>query len=192
MHNLFAGLLGLFASIGTFFHGGQPAQQPMMNVYMNTTATPSGSITPGYGKGGQGRMNTNGERPFFGTVTAVNGSTITIEMQGFMRMMRSPDDSVTPTITITPAQARTITITVNSSTTYTGGSFADITTGTKIAGIGKTTSDTAITATKISINPTIPSGAPPGMIERGMHSNGNGPQGGFQTGGGQGYGAPQR
>ena len=176
--------MGIFASIGTFFHGGQPAKQQMMNsVYMNTTASGSANVTPGYGKGGRGMMNTNGERPFFGTVTAVSGSTITIQMQGMIRMMRPENDTTTPTVTITPP-ARTITFTVDSSTTYTGGTLSNITVGTKIAGIGKTTSADAITATKIAINPTIPSGTPPGMFERGMHSNGNPPPG-------QGYGMPQ-
>lgn len=180
MHSLFAGLMGIFASVGTFFHGGQPAKQPMMNgVYMNTTATVSGTITPGYERGGRGMMNTNGERPFFGIVTAVSGSTITIGMQRPIMMMKREDTTLTPTIT--PPAAKTITITVDSSTTYIGGSLSDITTGIKIAGIGKTTSDTAITAAKIEINPTMPSGTPPGMFERGMHSNT----------GGQGYGIPQ-
>lgn len=169
MHNLLAGLMGILASFSSFFHGGQPAGQPMMNTVTHS-ATVSGTITQGVGRGDgrAGMMNQNGERPFFGTVTGVNGSTITVEMQRPLMMMRQANPSNTPTIT--PPAPRTVTVTVDSATTYAGGTLTDIKTGIKIAGVGKASSDTAITAVKITINPTMPIGFPNGMPRgRGMH-----------------------
>lgn len=167
MNGLFAGFMGLFASFGSFFHGGDLPKHPMMNnIVASTTVTPSRTITPGVRRGDRDGMM-NGQRPFFGTVTAVSGSTITLQMQRPMMLFRQANPSVTPTIT--PPALKTFTITVDSSTTYTGGTLADITTGTKIAGIGKTTGDSAITAVKITINPTVPTGFPGrGMGRQGM------------------------
>ena len=155
MHKLFAAFMGVFASIGTFFHGGQPANSQSTNkpaVY-GTAASPSGSMR--WEKGNKMHIP-QGERPFFGTVTAVTGSTLTVTMQRPM-MMRS-HISITPSIT--PPEPKTITVTLASSTTYTGGTQSDITTGTKIAGVGTVNTDGSITAVKVSINPTMPSGMP--------------------------------
>lgn len=178
MNHLFAGFMGILASFGSFFHSGQPTHQVEVNN-VNHSATVSGTMNPGMGRGDEqrGMMNQNGERPFFGTVTGVSGSTITVEMQRPI-MMRQANPSITPTIT--PPAPTTITVTVDSTTTYTGGALTNITTGTKIAGVGKATSDTAITAAKITINPTMPTGFPNGMPRgRGMHPGG--PQGDDDT-----------
>ena len=167
MHNLFAGLMGFFMGFGAMFHGGNPAiphTQAQTNLQANVSpnASPSGKF-----KGMGRRMNlSQGERPFFGTVTNVNGSTLTLQMQmPMMRFRRNP--SITPTISLPEPQ--TITVTVDSSTQYTGGSLSDITTNTKIAGVGKVNSDGSIAALQIRINPPMPSGMP---MMRDFHGKG--------------------
>ncbi len=159
MHSLLAGIMGFFMGITSFFHGGQstqpPTNQPQI-VQQSTnadTATPSGTMKHGFGKNMQLPA---GEKPFFGIVTNVNGSTLTVQMQRGMRPMGPNSNGASPS----PATSQTVTITLTSSTQYTGGSQSDIATNTRIAGIGNTNSDGSITAVKIQINPTMPSGFP--------------------------------
>ena len=167
MHGLLAGFMGFLMGATSFFHGG-PGTTPH-NYRTNTTAQTNISGTPApapsgmmRGRFGQGRGGMNlpgGERPFFGTVTTVNGSTLTLETQmGIMMRGGQGDDDAKPTIT--PRAPRTITVTLDSSTKYTGGTQSDITTNTKVAGIAKTNSDGSLTAVSIQINPTQPSGNP--------------------------------
>lgn len=120
---------------------GQTAQvmpTPTQTVAMHSTGThqyphPSG----GAGRGHFGNMP-SGSIPIFGQVTAVNGSTLTVQRQ-------SRNGSGT-----------TITIDLTSSTQYTGGSQSSIQTGTRIGGYGTTNSDGSINAEQIMINPTFP------------------------------------
>ncbi|HUD44653.1 MAG TPA: hypothetical protein VMR41_03880 [Patescibacteria group bacterium] len=162
MHNFIAGLMGFFVGVTSVFHGGAmpPANHPQTVVQANVSGTPatsSGAMRRGFGSRGFGRgVNIPvGEKPFFGTVTAVSGSILTIQTQPTIRMRPNA-----PTVTITPPPTQTLTINLDSSTKYTGGSQSDITTNTKVAGIGKTNSDGSLTALQISINPTIPTGFP--------------------------------
>jgi len=152
MHNLLAGLMGFFVGLGSFFHGGQgmPAQihqnKTVQQASSSGTASPSGTFNR---EGGEMRKLPAGEKLFFGTVTAVNGSTLTVQMQ---RPMRPSQPSITPSI------SQTQTVTLTSTTTYTGGSQTSIAVNTRIAGMGTTNSDGSITATQVRINPTAPTG----------------------------------
>lgn len=155
MHNLFAGVFGIFAGIATFFHGGAAiAHSPATHMQTvqqastsGTQASPSGLMKK---REGWDAKLPQGERPFFGTVTAVNGSTLTVQM----RAIPVRRNNTTPT----PTSPQTITITLTSATKYTGGSQSNITTNTRIAGIGKTNTDGSLTAIQVRINPTIPTG----------------------------------
>ena len=157
MHNIFAGILGFFLSIGSIFHGG--ANPPVSNVPQiprtNVSGTPAAAGNGGYGFG-QGRNLPQGERPFFGTVTGVSGSTLTIQTQG----RRGPNGS---TPAATPGSPQTLTVNLDSATTYSGGVQSDIAANTRIAGVGRTNSDGSITAVSIQINPTMPTGSPRGQ-----------------------------
>ena len=95
-----------------------------------------------------------GQKRFFGTVTNVVGSTLTVQMQ----MIRRPSGSPSPATS--PGAEQTVTVNLDSSTTYTGGSQADITTNTRVAGVGTSNNDGSLTAINIQINPTMPSGSP--------------------------------
>lgn len=156
MHKLFAGLTGIFMGIGALFHGGQGMPTHVNQSPASSQATISGSLRPSgmpYGRG-KGMQLPNGERPFFGTVTAVNGSTLTVQMMMSMRHFRNP--SITPTITITPGATQTTTILLTGSTKYTRGTQSNITVNTKVAGVGTVNSDSSITALQVTINPTMP------------------------------------
>lgn len=180
MHNFLAGFMGFFVGVTSMFHGG--ATPPPMNHtpstqqanVSGTPASPSGMMYANR-KGDREGMNLpQGERPFFGTVTNVNGSVLTVQMQGMMfrPMMRHPQTTITPTLTLTPPAPRSITVDLTSSTTYTGGTQSDITTNTKVSGVGTSNSDGSITAIKIQINPTppaMPSGMPSGFPHRPMN-----------------------
>ena len=151
MHSLFAGLMGLFVGLGSFFHGGQgvPAHIQQTSTVQQASSSGAPAATgSGHRMFGRGRKLPNGEKPFFGTVTAVNGSALTVQMQW---PMRPNQQAATP---------KTLTVTLTSTTTYTGGTQASITTNTKIAGVGTTNSDGSITATQVRINPTFPTGFP--------------------------------
>ena len=148
MNNLFAGILAFFVSI---FHGGTAkpvtAMQPSTIQQQNVSGPSSGSTR---------NRNSNlpaGEQRFFGTVTTINGNTITLQTQ----MRRAP--SGTPTTTSEPTR----TITLDSSTTYAGGTQSDITVNTRIAGVTKTNTDGSLTAVSVQINPTITTGLSPNV-----------------------------
>ncbi|MDB5178191.1 MAG: hypothetical protein JWN01_134 [Patescibacteria group bacterium] len=107
-----------------------------------TTAAPGQSATgnspSGFGGGGGRRF---GGRPTFGTVSSLSGTILTI--------------------TDTSGTAHAVTLTAD--TTYTNGdrtaaTQADLKAGTSVAAIGQAGSDGAITATRILINPQMPSG----------------------------------
>ncbi|HWY79687.1 MAG TPA: hypothetical protein VNW29_04995 [Candidatus Sulfotelmatobacter sp.] len=161
MHNFFAGLMGFFMGFGSFFHGGHGlpihVNQTQSTQQATASGTPdsssSGMMERGFGHG-KGMNLPIGQRPFFGTVTTVNGSKITVQMVMLGRGFRM-NQSVTPTITLGTTQI--ITITLDSFTKYVGGSQSDIAVNTKIAGVGKLNSDGSITATQIRINATMPS-----------------------------------
>lgn len=159
--------MGFFVGLTSMFHGG--ATPPPMNhtpstQQANISGTPASSSGMMYmhGKGRGGKMQLPaGEKPFFGTVTNVSGSTLTVQMGGMMGMMHSMRmKNPTTTVTITPPAPRTVTVDLTTSTTYTGGAQSDIAVNTKIAGIGTSNSDGSITALKVQINPTMPSGFP--------------------------------
>lgn len=84
---------------------------------------------------GQWQNMPDGSKPFFGQITAVSGSQITI----------SSRNNTTAKVTFSDA------------TSFGGGTKNNLSSGTKIAGIGTSNSDGSITATKIQINPTMPS-----------------------------------
>ncbi|MCX6762809.1 MAG: DUF5666 domain-containing protein [Candidatus Moranbacteria bacterium] len=81
----------------------------------------------------------DGSKPFFGQVSAISGSKITLS---------SMNNS-------------TVTVIISSSTEFTGGIKSDIKAGIKVAGYGTTGSNGSIEAVKIMINPTMPSGGKP-------------------------------
>jgi hypothetical protein len=109
----------------------------------NPTTNPNaeGNI-PSPGKPGSGHPQgapqsiPDGSKPFFGQVSAVSGSKITLS---------SMNNS-------------TVTVIISSSTEFTGGIKSDIKTGTMVAGYGTAGSGGSIEAVKIMINPTMPSG----------------------------------
>ena len=77
-----------------------------------------------------------GSKPFFGSVSAVSGSQITLS---------SRNNSTT-------------TITISGNTEFDGGTKDQIISGARIAGYGTANSDGSIVATKITINPAMPGG----------------------------------
>ena len=102
-------------------------------------------IIPSPGKPGSGHPQDtpqsipDGSKPFFGQVSAVSGSKITLS---------SMNNS-------------TVTVIISSSTEFSGGIKSDIKAGTRIAGYGTTDSGGSVEAVKVMINPTIPSGGKP-------------------------------
>ena len=109
----------------------------------NPTANPNAEESlPSPGKPGsehpQGAPQSipDGSKPFFGQVSAVSGSKITLS---------SMNNS-------------TVTVIISSSTEFSGGIKSDIKAGTKVAGYGTTDSGGSVEAVKVMINPTMPSG----------------------------------
>ena len=76
-----------------------------------------------------------GQKPFFGKVTNVKDSVLTIQSAGM---------------------TKTLTIKLDKTTIYSGGKQSDITNEVKVAGIGKTNSDGSLTAVKLEIKPSSP------------------------------------
>ena len=112
----------------------------------NPTTNPNAEENiPSPGKPGSGHPQgapqsiPDGSKPFFGQVSAVSGSKITLS---------SMNNS-------------TVTVIISSSTEFSGGIKSDIKAGTKVAGYGTTGSGGSIEAVKIMINPTMPSGGKP-------------------------------
>lgn len=155
MHNVFAGMMGVWMGLSSMFHGGHgltnnPSHmQQMRQAVLSGTPVPTGTWHKGMGRG---MKLPAGEKPFFGTVTAVNGNTLTVQMTFPGRGFKM-HPSVTPTVT--PPAPQTLTITLDASTQYKNGAASDITVNTKIAGIGKTNSDGSMTAVMVTINPSM-------------------------------------
>jgi|GEM_PF-2770086 hypothetical protein len=108
--------------------GTSPAPPSQNTAPSDTNSTPK--------QHGQWQNMPDGSKPFFGQVTVVSGSQITISSRN----------------------STTVKVTISDSTSFSGGTKDNLTSGTKIAGIGTSNSDGSITATKIQINPTMPSG----------------------------------
>jgi hypothetical protein len=112
----------------------------------NPTVNPNaeGNL-PSPGKPGSGRPQgtpqsiPDGSKPFFGQVSAVSGSKITLS---------SMNNSA-------------VTVILSSSTEFSGGIKSDIKAGTRVAGYGTTDSGGSVEAVKVMINPTVPSGGKP-------------------------------
>jgi len=166
MNKLLSTISGFFMSVLSIFHQGTsppvntqpiPTSQVVTSSALKDTPPqniPPQNTTPRMFREQGGNLPT-GEQRFFGTVTSINGSTLTLRMQVKGRPMgdskSAPDEQQTPA---------TVNVTLDSSTTYTGGSQSDITTTTRIAGVGKANDDGSVTALQVQINPTIPSGFP--------------------------------
>lgn len=161
MHSFLAGIMGFLMGITSIFYGGNAttphANRPQTGQQLTVSdmPVPTGTMGGGFGPGSRGVKLLTGERPFFGTVTAVSGSTLTIQIQFFNRPFRNPLSTSS-----TPSTTQTLTINLDRSTLYTEGSQSDITPNIKIAGVGKVNSDGSITAAQIRINPTMPSRFP--------------------------------
>lgn len=110
----------------------------------NTTPSDTNSTPKQHG---QWQNMPDGSKPFFGQVTAVSGSQITISSKN----------------------NTTAKVTFSNSTSFSGGTKDSLVNGTKIAGFGTLNSDGSITAVKIQINPTMPGG---GGFNRSRTSNG--------------------
>lgn len=82
------------------------------------------------------RQQNAGLRPFFGTITGLSGSSITIS-QG-----RGKSNG--------KANSAPITINITASTTFAIGTLANLTVGTKVSGLGTKNADKSITALKIN------------------------------------------
>jgi hypothetical protein len=160
MHTFLSAFMGFFMGITSFFHGGggaMPAHNPpSQQANMPRTASSSGMFRHRNGRGMMMKLPA-GERAFFGNVTAVNGSTLTVQRQ-IMRF-RPYGNGNAPSPAVSP-MPQTITVTINSSTKISGGSQSNISTSSRIAGIGTVQSDGSITAIQLRINPTMPSGFP--------------------------------
>jgi hypothetical protein len=157
MQNVLSGLLGFFMGFGSLFHGGQGLPVHQTPSQTNQQAPISGTPASSSGMMREKEIHIPaGDKGFFGTVTAINGSKLTLQTQ---RGMRGRPNS-TNTLSGTPPPATTVTITLDETTAYTGGAQADIAINTKLAGYGKPNSDESINAIKIQINPQIPSGFP--------------------------------
>jgi hypothetical protein len=151
MHNFFAGLMGLIVGFGSFFHpihGVHSSLEPTQEASISATPIPSGFLHRGGGRG-KGMSFRNGQRPFFGTVTTINGSTLTVQLD-FPGRFAKP--SITPPVT------KTMTIILDSNTKYVDGTQSDITVHAPIAGVGKVNSDGTINATMIRLHAMLPGG----------------------------------
>ena len=126
-----------------------PSQSP-------TNINPSNSAPDGNGAAKRGPMANipSGQKPFFGQVASVSGSTLTITTHTMNRGASSPEGS-----SASSASPTTITVTLTSSTTFSGGTESTLASGVRIFGYGTPNSDGSITATNIQINPTRPTGA---------------------------------
>jgi hypothetical protein len=156
MHNFFAGFTALIMGVGSFFHMGQGLPAHQQNTQRVINATPSAFMERGFGRD-DGENLPVGQRPFFGVVTAVNGSTLTVQIVTPGRQMMNL--SITPTITpsVVPATPKTISIILDSNTKFVNGVQSDIKINTKIAGVGKVNSNGSLTATQVRINAQMPS-----------------------------------
>lgn len=119
------------------FSQASPASSQANSATTSTSPqAPHQSASRSFGRG-QGIAIPSGATPFFGQVTSVNDTTITIQRQG------------------KNANATPITLTLTSSTQYTGGTQNDIQTGTRVAGYGIANSDGSLSAEQLVINPNL-------------------------------------
>jgi len=133
VYKVFLGVIGLALLCGLSFYGGihyQKGKQP--------TATAQTATAGGAGGGFGGRFG--GQRPNFGSVTAVSPTSITIQ---------SSIDGSSKTFSIDSS-----TLITNSGQSAT---IADVQTGSNV--VIRTSSSTSTTASAILINPSFGSGA---------------------------------
>jgi hypothetical protein len=119
------------------FYGGVQYQKGRHPVTTTTTASSAGAPSTSFGQGGGGRFR-GGQRPTFGSVTAISSTSITVDNQS--------GTSVTFAIT------SSTTITDSGQTTTT----SDISTGETVAVIASTTDSTQ--AARILVNPSFGGG----------------------------------
>ncbi len=117
-----------------------------------TAQTASGQNGSGFGGGsGRGGQGPGGMgRGAFGTVASISGDTLTV----------------------TTRQGSTRSVTLTSTTTYDKGdgsaaTQADLVAGASVIATGDTATDGTITATKVTIDPQMPSGGPGGAPSAG-------------------------
>ena len=94
-----------------------------------------------------------GSKPFFGTITSVSGSQVTISGHS-----RTSSTTVTTIVDITAA------------TQFTGGSQSSLASGTRIAGYGTANSDGSINGVNVQINPSFGNGQGGGRYHGGAQS----------------------
>ncbi len=149
MNNILGGIIGFFISLTSLFHGvnGVAASThspikspPQVNISTNSSTSADKRDIVNYD---QRKNLPAGEKPFFGTIESINGSTLTIRTQFRGRT----------NLQITPRVPKSLTVNLDTSTQYIGGTQSTLQINTKIAGIGKINSDDSITAIKITINP---------------------------------------
>jgi len=159
MKGLLTGVLAFFVGIGSFFHGGTPAQQqtkndgPKVTISITPPTTLSGT-PPVMPSGSANRQEKNNRQTnmLMGTVSIVTDTSVTIkDMRG-----------------------ESTTIILNDETIYKNGSKSDIVVNSKVAIKLKQTTDSSKVALSIEINPTLPSGMPSGQPPAGG-PNGNKP-----------------
>lgn len=148
MKGFFAGIVAIFASIGSFFHGGQPA-----------TLAPTDSqvmITPG---ANDQKDHTFPDEAMSGTPmprpsgAPQNGKN--------MQMVMGTISSVTATsMTIDDPRNASTTIIIDDATTYTNGTKSELAKNVRVAVKLKATTDGSKVAESVELNPTVPSGAP--------------------------------
>ena len=142
--------ISLIAGLGGFGLGRATASKTQTASAASNGAGNGGQSGFGRGSGGGRRF---GGRPVFGMVSSLSGNTLSI----------------------TDSTGGTHAVMLSSSTTYTNGtataSQSDLTAGTKVAAFGQTASDGTITATRVIINPTIPSGGNGGTQSGGSQLN---------------------
>ena len=125
------------------------------------------------------RMNMPaGAKPIFGSITAVNGSVLTLSPAG-----RNPNSTSTAAIAATTLQ-----VTVDGSTQYQGGVASDLKAGVRVMGYGTTTADGTIEAQSLRI--VTMGGGGPGGPGGGRGGYGGGDRGPGGYGDGQGGGQP--
>ncbi len=146
-------LLGIGLLIGGYYIF-RNITKPQSTQHTSTSETPI-TTKPERSKGRfeqkrKGADIPEGQQPFFGKVTSVNGSMLTI--QSLIVTNQENTSTVSPTSGIT----KTLIVKLDNETTYSGGKQSDISKNTRIAGIGKTNNDGSITAIKLEIKPSLP------------------------------------
>jgi hypothetical protein len=148
MKGFFAGIVAIFASIGSFIHGGQPATQPPTDSQVMTTPGANDQKDnkfPDEALSGTPRSRPSGAPP--------DGKN--------MQMVMGTISSVTTTsVTIDDPRNASTTIILNDATTYTNGTKSELAKDVRVAVKLKSTTDGSKVAESVELNPTVPSGAP--------------------------------